>query len=437
MGERLEWLDRVRGLALLALIPVSMRWWMHPRDTKLHPWLADSVDGLAWAWWVATDGLLHGTPVIVLGLVCGYALALHDDRHAAAGTPHGQRLARQVARTAGLITIGTLVGTLLWAGELLTVTGIVLLACWEPRGVRQALDPRIWSAAILAGALLPAVGEVLLWSLTPADQQAAWRWGTADPGYLSWEETKFLASWSDGQEVRMAQWRTAWGAGPGAFAALTPLATLATVWGAIQGGVWFERRDPGWNAWTDPALGLVGLMLTFGAAALTALAGFGGPAVVAAQVMTQAGAFGLAVFAFTAAAYDRSGPWVRSAAAAPAGAIGRAPVTVYIVTTAAAIALSHSWGGQLHGRLPHEGMMLLSGMMAAAWWFAAGKLDAAHRWLPEQSMLRRAEDIAERGAGYVGDYIGRLTGRDAATGNQAAEAEGTPDETAGTGGRRE
>lgn len=394
-GERVEWLDRLRGLALLATVPVAMRWWMHPRDTMAHPWLADPVDGLAWGWWILTDGLFQGTPVLVLGMICGYALVLRDRQGRREGMSLRRRRVRQGVRAVILAVVGCLVASLLWAGELLTMTAVVLLVSGEPARGRTSITPAIWLTAAGVGAALPALTEVMLWAMTPVVERDAWTWAATSPGFLAWEEAKMLASWRDAQEVRLSQWATEWGQGPGMFAALKPIGTLATVWAAVQAGVWFGRSEPAWNAWRDPALGFTGTLLTFGACALLAGTGFEGPAVPIAQTMSRSGAFLLALFALTVALHQHAGDWFADPRLAPAGRIGRIPVSFHLATVTTAIAMSHSWGGQLHSSLPHEGMLALTVLMWAAWWFGGPRTEPIRDWLPEELVIRRGQRVVD------------------------------------------
>lgn len=346
--ERMRWLDALRGAAVLAIIPLNARWFLHPADAYHDPSLHGPPDPLAWLCWAVPELLFDHSTLFALAAVFGVSLA------AARGTDSDPGWTRRHrARLLLLGTLGFAHGALIWPGDILypyAVTALLLTSA-----VREASadsNTLAW-VALTAAAIPPALGlaslHEVLGGYAAAGLDPRETYLLATPEYRAWESNLYAASFTASLEVKWAQWSSQ----------ITTTFGTSTLWHAAAGmlaGVWWHRRGHRLRIHpnTPQALATAGLALTATALTLATRSGYDPVTLTTTNWMTYAGGALLsaaAVVRFTRAEARRwetpIGEWLQ--------ACGRASLSIYLLSSVLLAAVAQGWGLGLHGKLdPHQ-----------------------------------------------------------------------------------
>ncbi|MEY3142428.1 MAG: hypothetical protein RLY21_921 [Planctomycetota bacterium] len=365
-AERLRAVDIARGLALLGILFVNIRYFFAPFGVAMDPTVAldgserTAADSAAWAF---VETFCSFKFISLFSLLFGFGLAMQAARATALGRspwPAGQR------RLAILALIGILHWSLVWYGDILTLyalLGVIALAC---SGLSQrSLGWIIVVVAVLVAlnafgaAALYAVGMMML--LGAAEAEAA---VTTERGLKAMLEAGFdplNPAWIEGERAAFAE-------GPfrdallfrcvlfayGFIAALfsygwqSLFMMLCGVYAFKAGffgpeGAAFRRRI------ALPAL-LLGLALSFGSALPSLILGFDStPARVTYLLLVSLSAMVLP-FAYAAIIIEW-GPKLPSFIATPLERAGRMSFTVYLCESLVCTALASWWGLAWFGTL--------------------------------------------------------------------------------------
>ncbi len=352
-GERLPWLDGLRGAAVLAIIPLNARWLLHPRAAYTDPTVIGELDWLSWTWWWCVETAFDETTLWLLAGVFGIALAAARERDDDPGWTRRHR-----ARLAALGATGLLQALLVWPGDILlpyAVTAVLISGAVRDRRCRP------WMLAAAAAAVPPAA---TIWAIH-ADAEAlraagplggpytAW---TAD--YNAWESSLYGGSLRASLEVKWAQTKDA-------LSGTLPTGTLWQAAAAMLAGLWWYRA--GRHRTVEPAtagsVAAAGALITAAAAGQTARSGFDHLTTGVGQEITYIGGALLAlgtVMAATRLPADAwttpTGTWLRSC--------GRRSLSIYVIANITLAAVAQGWGLGLHGRLDHRGTIAVTALVA-------------------------------------------------------------------------
>ena len=359
-GERIQWIDALRGAAVLGIIPLNARWILHPTDAYHDPSLQGPPGMLAWLWWAIPELLLDHSTLFVLAAVFGMSLSV---ARAADSDPGWTQ--RHRTRLLLLATAGFAHGALIWPGDILFTYALTALLLTG--AIRQTEDETntLFRLAVVAAALPPAIA---LWALQATlegyeaagvDPRSAYVLAT--PEFRAWESSLYAGTFTDSLEVKWTQWR---------MQATTTMGVW-TLWHAAAGmlaGIWWHRRGRHAHRnspYLPETLGAAGLGLT-GASMWIATADAYHPITLAwTNWITYAG--GALLAAAAVVAFTRTGPETWST---PTGralrACGRSSLSVYLFTNLILAAVAQGWGLGLHGRLTPEQTAATTLAVAAA-----------------------------------------------------------------------
>jgi uncharacterized protein len=367
-SERLRSVDIARGIALLGILFVNVRFFFAPFGLAMDPIVAldgserTAADSAAWAF---VETFCSFKFISLFSLLFGFGLAMQAARAAAQGQspwPAGLR------RLAILAVVGILHWSLVWYGDILTLyalLGVIALAC---TGLSQrSLGWIIVVVAVLValnafgGAALYAVGLMMLAGAGAAEADAA---ATTERGLKAMLEAGFAPmhpAWIEAERAAFAE-------GPfldamlfrcvlfafGFIAALfsygwqSLFMMLCGVYAFKAGffgpeGAAFRRRI------ALPAL-LLGLALSFGSALPSLILGFDSAAArVTYLVLVPLSAMVLP-FAYAAIIVEWA-PKLPSFLATPLERTGRMSFTVYLCESLVCTALASWWGLAWFGTL--------------------------------------------------------------------------------------
>ena len=361
--DRIAWVDALRGLAVLAIIPLNARWILHPRDAYHDPSLQGWPDAIGWLWWAVPELLFDHSTLFALAAVFGISLSA---ARAADAEPGWAR--RHRARLILLGSIGFAHGALVWPGDILFPYAVTaLLLTGAVRDTDATSNGLAW-IALLTAAIPPALGLSLLYTVLSGYEAAGVDghevYVLATPDYRAWESGLYTAPLLQSLEVKWAQWSDQ----------ITETFGSATLWHAAAGmlaGVWWHRR--GRRLTLNPALAEVlcvaGLALTTAALVLAVRGHYHAVALTIGNWITYAGGALLAagaVVAFTNADPRRwntpAGAWLRSC--------GRSSLSIYLLANLALAGIAQGWGLGLHGQLSADetAAATLAVIGVAAWY---------------------------------------------------------------------
>jgi uncharacterized protein len=193
-------LDVLRGLALLGMLLISVRWFSLPAEQVLTPRFAEATPAQRWVWGLGAL-LLEGKVIAVFCVLFGAGIGLGA----------GKGLARQLWRQVLLIGLGAVHAFGLWYGDVLMLFGVLGLVLAALRrlptvallclGVLSFLAPVV--VRVEAPARAGLVGEPISARGFEADKQAAFARLFAEEqaarGTLTWSER---ARW----RARVVRW---------------------------------------------------------------------------------------------------------------------------------------------------------------------------------------------------------------------------------------
>lgn len=396
-GEgRIEFLDALRGVAILGILPVNAFVFAYPATLAWEPGWPPGGGAAGAAAVHGVQLLFEAKFITIFSLLFGAGMAVLR----AGARERGEAWAPLVLRRLLFLwLVGCLHAVLVWSGDILAYYGLIGLAlCWTPGRAPRAL--KAWGAALLAlplAVLLAALGAAILggdWlagalgpSLAaefPDDRTTGWtpgEWegfGTQVLGFDPDFEIAVHRGPSLGQAValRAAHWVI--GAAAVVLLWAPRIAGLMLLGMAWVGEGWFLRpgSEEGRRAFGRMLRwGLaVGLPLTAARVLLLAFAPRGPAALLGSEVLQYLGSLGLAgaIAALVArACVARPGArWIRAAAAA-----GRLAFTNYLLQsvvmtllfegTTIFLGLGLGWFGDV-GRRPLLGLAAALALAQAA-----------------------------------------------------------------------
>lgn len=159
--ERIRGVDIARGLALLGILLVNVRFFFTPLGTSIDPTVPlpgvelTTVDAIVWS---VVEALCSFKFISLFSILFGFGLAMQAARASDAGQ---SRWSAGLRRVTVLLGIGLLHGIFVWYGDILTLyalLGVVVLAC-------ARLSPRaLLIAAVVVGciSLLASTGSAAM-----------------------------------------------------------------------------------------------------------------------------------------------------------------------------------------------------------------------------------------------------------------------------------
>ena len=348
-GERLAWLDAVRGAAVLGIIPLNARWLLHPRAHYTDPAAAGEPGAIGWTWWAATTITLDETTLWVLSAAFGAALAATRDTTQEAGWT-----ARHRARLATLGALGLAQSLLVWPGDILLPYAITALLLSGAVADRQC-KPRTLA---IGAAVMPLVAAAA--GITMSDPDSAH--AGAGAAYAEWESGAYAGDFRAAVGARWLQLQDQIGQ-------TYPYRVLWQTAAAMLAGVWWHRagREHATRAGCG-ALAAGGLALTTGAVAVVTASGYEPHAITTARSILYAGGALLAATTLRWASSAPQATWETRTGSA-LRAIGRRSLSVYLGANITLAAIAQGWGMGLHGRLNEEatiGVVVTTTAAAAA-----------------------------------------------------------------------
>jgi uncharacterized protein len=362
-AERLFALDALRGVALLGVFLMNIPAFAHSlfHDPEL---LRARWRGLDAAAGAARELLVAGRFNILFALLFGIGIRLQWERLAARAGPQ-RATAVAWRRLAGLLAIGLAHTFFLWSGDVLTtyaILGAVLLLV-----LRRAPDG-VLVAAVVLGATLPSL-DVLLRPLF-----------LGDPGMLAAEWAARALAASNDAVFANGSLADAWRENAKAFAwfyatplGLWSIALFVSLMGSgLVLGYWLARRgtverlgafvDAAADPATDAALRRV-QWTALGLALALPVLGLPTTGQLALTVL-----YATAVVRLAARRHGRA--WL-----APFAAVGRMPLTNYLLQSVVATLLFHGWALGLYDRTGPAaeiaiGLAVFLGVQVplSAWW---------------------------------------------------------------------
>ena len=339
-GERIGWIDAVRGAGTLATLAIAARWMLHPRAHLLDPNVVSGHTAASRFWWYLTEIAADETGFWLVAIALGAGMAAGR----AADSEDGWKRSHY-ARCALLIAAGSALSTGLWAGDALIVLGMAALFV---TATVQDPNARPWAVAAAATAIgaagaMPWVegqGLLLLGSRLPHEAVA---FGNA--GYNAWESEGLRGSLSAATAVRTAQTLDQ-------FETLYPYRMLWQAGGGMLAGIWWQRagRDYAIGALSAPALTAAGGSLTALAAYHGAAHGYEPVATSVAQSITYTGGAVLAAGVVVGASRRPAETW-QTGAGRLLATYGRRSLTGYLAGIISLGAFAQGWAVGLHGQL--------------------------------------------------------------------------------------
>ena len=151
--ERLHWVDALRGLAVLAIIPLNARWILHPADAYHDPSLQGAPGIGAWLWWAIPELLFDHSTLFVLAAIFGISLSA---ARAADTRPQWSR--RHHTRLLTLGIVGFAHGALIWPGDILWSYALTALLLSRTVRIVEKDSAPLLSIAVAAAAIPPILG---------------------------------------------------------------------------------------------------------------------------------------------------------------------------------------------------------------------------------------------------------------------------------------
>lgn len=164
--ERIDGIDIARGLALLGILLVNMRFFFWPMGCALAPTLdrpgmeSSELDAITWA---VVDIVLSFKCISLFSILFGFGLAMQCDRLVRAGV---DRWAFGLRRLGALAGIGLLHAILLWYGDILFIYGILGVAVIAMARLSQRVLLRVFIIFLSVMVLLSIAGSVGMWVLS-------------------------------------------------------------------------------------------------------------------------------------------------------------------------------------------------------------------------------------------------------------------------------
>src|SRR6185436_10582381 len=191
MSDRIEFLDVLRGVAVLGILLLNVQSFAMPSDAYMNPTAWGDLSGANGAVWLVTHVFGEEKFMSILSMLFGAGIVLIAQRS-------GEYATRiHVRRMAVLIVFGLLHAYLLWSGDILFTYGVCGLFAYLARNA----SPR---RLIAGGLLLHAVSSLvfvcfgwLLWS-APANvvadvRESFWQSSPAD---VARELAAFRGGWT-------------------------------------------------------------------------------------------------------------------------------------------------------------------------------------------------------------------------------------------------
>jgi uncharacterized protein len=353
-SERSRFLDILRGIALLGILPANIPFFGLPLWDASEG--AEPAEGGSWVAWHATRFLVDYKFITIFSLLFGCGMAVIASRAFAVGRPFRALLAR---RLGVLALIGIAHGTLIWYGDIVAYYGLLGLTVFWFAAARSR-----WTAII--GALLV---------LVPVPFLGAWAVLTQIVPELSGEDDYDWQPWTAEEEARVYS--------EGTFAEMLRMRVLSWLFGWVFFGFMFSWRivglmllgmamvNAGW--FLRPAdhrrafARLAGWGLALGIpvqAAANFLAEMEGPSFEAlAELAQYLGSLGMAagyigVVGLVVARFGASRLW------SPFEAVGRTAFSNYLLQSALCTGLFYAWGLGLFGALNRVQLLLV---VAGVW----------------------------------------------------------------------
>ena len=388
--DRIEWLDALRGAAVLGIIPLNARWLLHPQGAYFVPALEAEPGWIAWLWWAWPELLLDHSTLFALSAVFGISLALSRDR---AGDTGWRR--RHVSRLVVLGAFGFAHGALLWPGDILypyALTALILTASVGDR--KTGAGGLGWVALALATAPLVIDGTATAISIDYygwTDNEAIRAYEARSNEAQIEESAAYTGTFAQAQAMRWEQWTRQ----------ITTVWALATVWtvaGGMLAGLWWWRRGRHLRlpARTVPAIMSTGLALTSTSIIVNTVTGWHPTAITLGEGVTYIGGILLTAGAVVWCSRQDAHRWTT-----PAGKIlrgcGQASLSIYLTANVACAAVAQGWGLGLHGELPPEQTAAtVSAVMILCALIGLGQSGTADRLLPERAWRAASRALSGR-----------------------------------------
>ena len=385
--ERVPWLDAVRGLAVLAMLPLAAEGLLHPRAEALRgPAIDPTLQPVAWAAWVLLHAAGRQTPVWLLAICAGAGLALaREARDDPEWTMHHR------ARWLLLLAAALCFQLAVWPSG--PLAGLPLAALLLAAPVRDSVARPLWPA-IAAGAapIILAVWEMEQWARYVDASGQTWAdiFQPSNPDYDRWESAAYAGDWRGQAEVHLAHWRDR-------TARALPLNDLWHAGAGLLAGVWWMRQGRHRNVAprVRRSLAASGTLACATAAAL-ATGESTGLALRIAGLLDYAGA-GVVSISITACAARADASTWRTPVGTLLQRAGRRSLSIFAFTTTLLAAIGHGWGLGLHGRLDFAQTAAATASAIAV--ALAMSLPADDRWArPLETWWRRAAGRLVRAA---------------------------------------
>lgn len=364
-SERIRGVDIARGLALLGILLVNVRFFFAPFASALRPMQVASMpepDALDIAAWAGVEVFATFKFISLFSMLFGFGLALQAARAESIGRSRWTLGAR---RLSVLLALGLAHGLLVWYGDILTlysVLGVGVLAAlalptrWLLRGF--AIIAAGLVIASLGMAVLQSVAASQLGSVAPALTEAP----VTERGWSAITASSFDIGGSRWIEAEIAAYREGPMADAFAFRAVSyAMALVAAPFGygwhafaMMLFGAWAFRTGLFASDATDPrassrrrrlAATGIGLGLPVAAAAVVPwfIWGLGDPRSAAVHsVLLEVGALLLPLG--YACAIVEFGPRLPGWIATALERTGRMAMTVYLCESLACVTLASWWG---------------------------------------------------------------------------------------------
>ena len=336
--ERRHWLDGMRGIALLLMLPAAARMALHPSGQA---WRAQPDAG-GWSWWLITETFSDETAVWLLAMCIGAGLALRRNRFEDERTWTAQHRARWLVLLAAALLHAYHIAP--WSVLAATCAAALLIS----EAVRESTcRPCRTGIAIACIPVMITVGESILWerAVQGSGQPWATRLEMTNPTYDHWETASYQGDWQAQKTVRRRTW---WNTTTRDL----PRRDLWHIGAGILIGLWWQRagrhrrrasRD-GWRLMT------AGLTLNVGSASLGWLEMDTGLTERTADLVNYAGGGFLAAGLLGTIGQTTNRLW-QTAAGDILAAAGRHPLSLGAIGTLTLAAIAHGWGLGLHGQL--------------------------------------------------------------------------------------
>jgi len=223
-NDRIEFLDALRGVAILGILPVNAAFFAYPATVAAEPAYGGSPAAAH-----AVRFLFEGKFHTIFALLFGVGMAVLRGRAAETGRRWGPLVARRLGL---LFVLGCAHALLLWYGDIVACYAFLgLCLCWAPGRSPAAL--RRWGAVLLALPLpVLGIGMALLGTGMVVDLPDG-RHGTWAPGSWSGFASE-LATFDPDFEIAVYR--------DGSFAEATVLrGTTWAAWTALEVPLWGPR----------------------------------------------------------------------------------------------------------------------------------------------------------------------------------------------------